>query len=357
MKHFLSMPLWGNPTFLVVSAIVLVMAVLCVTFAVVAVLYRIRNNRVARLWERLEVRWEPIVLSVLGGQRSPEQAWALVRPKERLYFIEYLFRYSGRVRGGYDRTLATLAAPFLEPIATRTRIGNTERRARAVETVAALGLPARMHCVTAALNDPAPLVVMIAARALARPQYREHADAIIDRLEQLSSWSQRHLATMFVRMGPEVADTLRDVLGDPDRPILARRVAAEALSQLHDPRAASDACAIITDEQADRELRTACLRILSHVGGPDHVEPIREATRSEDTVVRAVAMKALAGIASERTEEALKAGMNDESRWVAISAARGLRKAGREDLLLRATSPDDPRAHLVRQVLGEEAYA
>jgi hypothetical protein len=78
-----------------------------------------------------------------------------------------------------------------------------------------LGLPRYASTVVAALDDPSPLVAMVAARSLAQEESTEYAHAVLKRLHRFGGWNRRFLASMLASMGPRVADTLREGCGTP----------------------------------------------------------------------------------------------------------------------------------------------
>ena len=103
----------------------------------------------------------------------------------------------------------------------------------------------------------------------------------------------------------------------------------------------------------DRELLTACLRLLGRVGRAEHRATVRQLIESPDFVVRAAAASALGTIGTPDDMTRLQALCEDESRWVAIHAARALRDAGQLDALQQLASTGRNRATLALQVLSE----
>jgi len=231
---------------------------------------------------------------------------------------------------------------------------SAEVRARAVQTLSLLGADAHRAEVRRALDDPSPLVAMVAARALARGRDPDHAAAILLHLERFDEWSPRFLAAMLASMGPDAAAPLCDTLADPSRSASARAVAADALRALHDLPAA-DVAAAVLGTSTDREIVAACLRLLAALGRPAHLPRIRPLLTSPDAVVRAAAIRALAGVGSADEREWLRSALEDPSPWVALEAAEGLLESGGGDILHALAASDHPRAVLARQVLHRVA--
>lgn len=82
---------------------------------------------------------------------------------------------------------------------------------------------------------------------------------------------------------------------------------------------------------------------------------VRTLCRSADFVVRAHALTALARLGSSDDAGVLRDALGDESSWVAIHAATGLKEAGHLTLLRSLAGSDHPRAEPARQVLSDVA--
>jgi HEAT repeat protein len=339
-------------TFFLLAASIGSLLLLSLVLVLATAVLRLKNNWKAAHWARLEAEWTPILLDILAGSGHPSMLWERVEERHRLYFIDFLFRYARRVRGTDAEILLELARPVLSTVAERMKGGDPERRARAVETVSLLGLRDYAPQVVAALNDPSPLVAMIAARTLCRRESPDYATVVLDRLHRFDQWSPRYLSTMLAAMGPNAAPALRVTLQDRGRPASVRVIVAGALQLLHDP-AAADVAAEVAATETDQDLRAAALRLLGSVGRTSHLPVVRTLCASPDFVVRAQAVAALGRIGNAHDLEHLHAAFDDASPWVAIHAARGLREIGEVRVLHTAIRTNDPRSHLARQVLTE----
>lgn len=308
--------------------------------------------RTAERWQRMEARWEPLILDLLTGELSAEEVKKQVRKQEALYFLDYLQRFALRLRGTEAAIITQLAAAYLPLLAERAKDADPPRRARAIRTLSVLGLEPYAETVRAALDDPSPLVAMIAARALARKDNPEYAEAILDRLHRFEDWSQNLLVSMLTSMGPNVTPALRRTLDDRDKIPRVRAVAADALRDLND-LAVGDEAAQVLETETDRDLLAATLRLLGVVGRPEHLDPVRRLCRSDDFVVRANAFGALGRLGSNEDLSLLRSGIDDDSQWVALQAARGLREAGGEQLLEELMTAGRSRSTLAREILAE----
>ena len=328
--------------------------VVAVGFSIYAAVLRVQHERRTRRWLRLTARWEGLLLQALADPDSASELRADVAEREGLYFVNFVLGYARRVRGSERLTLRGLADPYLEPLASRTYDRRSEIRTRAVGTLGALGLPRYAKEIIEALDDPSPLVAMVAARSLSRAEFKEYAPEVVARLARFESWSRRFLAAMLAAIGPDAAPVLRSVLVDDDEPTWVRSVAAEALRMLADLDS-GDLAARVVEIEEDRELLAAALRLLTEVGRPEHITPVRVRAVSADFVIRSNALQALGTLTDDEADVfTLIAAMDDSSPWVALHAARGLRAARGVDILTDFAESDDPRALLAAQVLSEE---
>lgn len=341
---------------LVLVVTIAALVALAMAFAAYAVWVRLRTDARERRWRRLRATWEPQVLAHLTANGGGGVAPPSVAPEDRLFFVRFLLEYHRRMTGQEADALRALALPYLGPVARRAAGHRPEQRARAIQTLGALGLPEHAAEVIAALEDPSPLVAMVAARALCTRRHPEYGAAVLRRVERFRGWSRGFLASMLAGVGTEMAPHLRKVLGDDDEAPQARAVAAEALRRLAD-LASGDVAARVAGAAADVGLAAASLRLLAVVGKPEHLGVVRTLTASGDPTVRAAAMSVLGTLGSAGDHPRLVGGMGDPSPWVAIQAARSLVRTGGGDLLVDLRDSDHPRAALAAQVLLEAGGA
>ena len=342
----------GQRVLLLLTVGVLILMVFAIGLGVSVVLLRLRNTKTARRWTRLEGKWQTAVLDVLTGDIALEALWRLVAPGEELHFIDYLLRYARRLQGAEREIVRQLAQPYLPKIAARVHHEDPDRRARAVYTLGQLGLPQYAELVAEALDDATPLVSIIAALALLQKDLVGYVDAVLARVHRFVNWDPNFLASMLASVGEEVAVALRRALSDAKLSPMVRRIAATSLQYLNDVPAA-DVAAQVCDSEADPELVAACLRVLTAVGRPEHLPVVRRLMGSDNFVVRAAAASALGTLGGATDLAVLRQAYEDDSRWVAIHAARALRRAGEIELLQSLASSHRYRASLAMQVLTE----
>ena len=336
--------------------VILALFAVTVVFSGYTLILRLRHDARRRRWARLSAAWEGPVLRALADVDLAPRVHEAVEPKYRLHFVRFVLEYSRRVRGEERSALRELARPYLAPLAERTRSRRAEVRVRAVQTLGTLGLPDYEREVLAGLDDESPVVAMVAARALAREEFPQHAAPVLARIHRFEDWNLRFLAAMLAAMGPEIGGELRRNLADPGRPSWVRTVDAEALRMQMDP-AAGDVAAALLDAGQDPELLVALLRLLEVVGRPQHAVAVRSLCDTRHVMVRAHALHALGVLGDESDVPRLLDGMNDASPWVALHAARGVRAAGAGQILTHIATSGHPRALLAAQVMNEEEAA
>jgi len=329
-----------------------VLLVFALSFAVSVVLLRLRNQRKAVKWNRLEQKWDDAILATLEGENELTAFWSLVTPDEEIFCVNYLLRYARWIKGLERDRLIELAQPYLHHIVPRARARDAQRRARAVQTLGELGLAAHPDVVVRALDDPSPLVAMVAARALARREHPQHLGPVLAHLHRFTTWSPNFLASMLAGMGPAAAPALRAELANQRHVPSVRAVLATALSYLYDYDAANVGAGVLETEQ-DREVVAATLRLMGRVGREEHLPLVRRFALSEDFVVRAAAASTLGAMGREEDLALLRQACQDDSRWVALHAARALRDAGDVDSLQQLAASGQARATLALQVLAE----
>lgn len=161
----------GEDVLLILAIGVGVLFLVALSFAVSVMLLRIKNERRAVKWHRLEQKWDDAILTALEGETEQTAFGALVAPEEEIFCVSYLLRYARWIKGLERDRLIELAQPYLHHIVPRARSRDPQQRARAVQTLGELGVATHADVVVQALDDASPLVAMVAARALARKEH------------------------------------------------------------------------------------------------------------------------------------------------------------------------------------------
>ena len=342
---------------IMVIVAVLALFMVAVLFAIVVLVMRARHARERRRGEEREQRWDTLLLDVLGGDVDPDRLQRQVAAGEELDFLAYLLRFARRLRGEEARTIAAVAEPFMWRALKDVEHRTPERRAQAVQAVAAFAMRGNVQAVVAALDDPSPYVAVTAARALASREHAEHAAEVMRRLWRFTHWSTDYLSAMLANIGPIAAAPAREILADSAQPANARAVAADVLSRLNDPLGAGVAARVLSGPDGNAwgapAVQAATLRLLAQVGRTEHLGMVRNFLVSRHGMVRGEAVRAVATLGGEAEVDGVRQALADPSRWVAREAVRGLLKLGQVDLLRRVASEDTPVALVARQVLAE----
>lgn len=329
-----------------------VLLVVSFLFAILALTLRLSNDRGVRRRERLERRWEPAMLEVLGGAAPPEAIFDRVEERDATAFLHFLLGYARRLRGEERDLVRTMARPYLPRIVPTVTHGSAESRGHAVLMLARMGMPQYADAVAGALEDESPVVAMIAARSLFRPGQEDHFPAVLDHLPRFTSWSRSFLASMLAGGGFRTAPLLRGIMADEEEAPLVRAVASDALRELNDLDSVPLAVELVANE-TDREIVAGCLRILKQLGHREHVPTVRHMAASRDPVIRATAVSALGSLGGKPEIPLLQEKLDDPSFWVSLEAARGLLALGETATLERLAASDGPWAMLAMQVLTE----
>jgi HEAT repeat protein len=345
----------AEPVFRVLVAIVFGLLIVTLVFSAYAFLLRLRHEARDRQRARYAAKWKERILLALADDDEARALRESIQEKERLHFVGFAVQYARRVRGDGREALGRLVKPFLGPILRRADSRRVEIRARAIQTLGTLGLPEHSARVITALDDPSPLVAMVAARALSLGEAPEYAQAVLSRLRRFTGWNQRFLASMLASMGASVTSTLRAALADTGADPRSRAVAAEAL-QIQGDLSAGDVAAEVLRTTTDRDLLASTLRLVREVGRPEHAESVRMHVASPDLAVRAQALHALGAVGGEPEIPQLVEAMRDPSPWAALNATEGLLAAGGRHLLTEMAASGDGVGALARQVLAGEGH-
>lgn len=350
------MPFPANPeissrVFIALTAFVLLLLVLALALGALVLLLRLRNRYRIRERESLGRAWEPHLLEALAGRGDAEGLLARVSSGERLLFLDFLLGFAKRLRGRELDTLGELAGPFLPFMAARTRHRSDAQRARSIQVLGTLGLPEYEGDLVAALDDPSPLVAMVATQSLTRSGRADLLEPVLRRLDRFGTWRRTYLSGMLARMGSEAIPLLRSTLADPEQTSSVRSVAADALLELPDP-AVAETAAQVAKKETDPNLLVACLNLLAKVGTSAHRPVVLDLAESSHFAVRSHALKALGTLGGPDDLPVLEAALNDASPWVAMEAARGLRAMGSTGRLEALAATEGSRASLAREVLA-----
>jgi hypothetical protein len=311
---------------------------------------RVKNTLRGRHRTRLEDIWTPRVYDVLAGEAPPQPFSATVAPSDQIFFLDFLSRFT-RLLKGHDATMVRkIAAPHLQVLDPELTHRVPERRARAVEVLGGLAGKNLEQRVADMLRDRSPIVAINAAYALARRGAVWHLHDVVGSLDRFDLWNIPFLSTLVGRMGPAAAPTLRAVLADRSHPTRVRAIVAGALVDLKDLESVGAAEKILREED-DPDLLIAALRLLRKLGGADAVPSARKHCRAANPAVRGHAIRALSRLGGPAEAHLLEEALEDDTPWVVMYAAQGLRGMGRTDILERLARSGAPEAQAAREAI------
>lgn len=311
---------------------------------------RIKNTLRARHRTGLEETWTPRVYDVLAGEAPPEPFSVVVAASDQIFFLDFLSRFTGLLKGHDAMMVRKIAAPHLHVLEPELTHRIPERRARAVEVLGGLAGKSREQRLAEMLRDGSPIVAINAAYALARRGAVWHLHDVVESLERFGLWNIPFLSTLVGRMGPEAAPSLRAVMANRSQPARVRAIVAGALVDLKDLESVRAAEQILREDD-DPDLLIAALRLLRKLGGADAVPLARMHCCAENPAVRGHAIRALSRLGGPGEVHLLEQALEDDTLWVVMYAAEGLREMGRTDILERLADSGGPQAQAAREAI------
>lgn len=310
-----------------------------------------RNQAKAAFWQSLESQWEPLLLDYIRAELPPEQIWAQVEARHELYFIDYLMRTALNYPPGRE-AFQILARPFLPALTARltAQRGDAEQRARAVQTLTLLGNSEQHGVLLQTLEDPAPLVTLLAALALSQARLHRAAPAILNQLPRLADWHLGLLSQLLSRMGPDVAPLILNYLESADNPE-AQTVCLQVLTTQNHAPGVQAAVRLLSDSDKVN-VQVAALNLLGQLGQAEHLPLIRSHYHSPYFAVRLAVIRALYRQQHPEDTALFQQAFEDSSHWVAMQAAQALKATGQEHVLHEIRFMQHPRAKLANQVLN-----
>ncbi|NQV38287.1 MAG: HEAT repeat domain-containing protein [Candidatus Marinimicrobia bacterium] len=339
-------------TLIILVILVFVLLGIALLLALMTIYLRFRNMAMSKRWRKLEEKWNSIIIQIISEKVPIERLTATIHKSEKLYFIQFLMRFAERFTGKEFKIIEQLARPFLPLIVERSQGGNPERRARAIQTLSVLGFDEFSYSIVKSLDDESPMVAMVAARSLARKDYSDYIKFILPRMDRFENWSLNYFSSLLTSFGPGALKEIRNTYGDPAQSSRIRVACMSAMRNLSDLEGVPVAQRVL-GETDDIELLATTLRFIKKMGSQKQHDAVRPLIEHKDFIVRANALSALGRIGSTADEVCLKKGLEDDSNWVAVHAAKALLLLGMKRALELIADSNHPRANLANQVLTE----
>jgi HEAT repeat protein len=333
------------------------LALLALGLALVTVGSHIRSRRQERRRATRTDEWRTHLLGVLAGDRSPRSLVDRVERTQRDAFLRFLLPYATTVQGAAATRIQVLAQSFMPRLRRKLKSRRALVRAQAAQWIGLLGGAEQANALRGALDDPSDRVVEIAFRRLARLGGPDDAEQLLASLDRLSHVDRRQISSALVELGEDAAPALRAAMADDARSPFVRVCCAEALRWLGDTAAAPVAARLLREadvehEEASPEVTASLLRLLRAVGQAEHRPLVRRFCHSPMPFVRIHAARALGQLGSAEDDTVLGTLVEeDQSRWVALSAARSLLEIGQPGPLRALQNNDHDRATLASNFL------
>ena len=353
-RHFLRLG-EDEQAFAIISIAILLFTLLSILFALRAVLIHLSRQRTQYRLERLQEEWTQNLLDVLYGDVGVKVLWRKVRPRDRLYYIDFLAAYARRVTGKERTQIEASARPYLRLIRRRTRSSDPARRARALRTLADLTPQRSPKLLVKALDDPSDLVSMVAARTLIRIGDSSHLPLILNRINRYEIWSEWYAASMLASAGSGATFYLRVFLNQKLANPRTQAIVLRALGMIGDSGALPHAEAAL-QSATNKSLQIIALDLIGELGSGDQAQPVRKAVEQGDDDVRAHALRALGQVGDSSDVPLLVKHLSHPSPWVALRAASSLVKLGAHAALENFIESGTPNAVYAQQALAEEVY-
>lgn len=338
---------------LILTIYILVLLVLALGLVILTVYLHRANAAKAEKWKALEHKWNPLISAVIAGFLPPQSLVEKVEENEKLFFVDYLMRYISKLEGDTKNILCNMALPYLEQLVSRMKTGDEEQRARAILTLSTMGFETYQHVVVQAIDDPSPVVAMLASRSLADKGAIQYLDLVLSKIALFRSWSPHYLSTMLESLARSQPTLLLKRLRTHAYPKWVQAVILKALSQLHCSEALPVAADLLKTE-SDRDIQVAALQLLAQLGHSEYRALVRSKTQHPDFVIRLHAIKALSQIGDQSDAELFTQCLEDNSQWVALHAAEALKNIGKLDVLEQFADSGHPHAELALQVLYDQ---
>lgn len=311
-----------------------------------------------RRWTQRKEAWTAQLLLVLADELSPRSFVDQVQMTHYDEFLGFLLPYATTVTGEAKTYIQALARPCMPRLRRQLRARRPLVRAQAVQRIGLLGGPEQAESLRTMLDDPSDQVAEVAFQRLGRLGGPDDADRLLQSLNRLTHVDRRQISSVLVELGDGAASTLRDAMADDTRPPFVRVCCAEALRWLGDGTAASVAARLLRetepgDEGSSSEVTASLLRLLRRVGQASHGPIVRSFCHSPVPFVRIHAARALGQLGTPEDEDLLGTLVaDDDSRWVALSAAQSLVELGRTTPLRTLHDADHRRTELASHFLS-----
>lgn len=334
----------------------LALIVLTLTLLLFVVVFRLRTIIRQRRQKKFEQVWLPILEQCM--YELPE----MLPPLKSGDLMNFLMLWNGmqeNIRGEVRNNLNFLAR-WLKidgKLKKLLRKGNLSERLMAINTVGHMRSMALWEeLVDIVQENETQMIVMLAAKALARMNDKQAAFVVIPLIAVYKEWPLTEVAAIVSEMRPEsVTEALGDVIVRVPESVVPR------LMRFLRFATAEKALAIVLDlleKYENAEVIAACVNVIGDVGYGRYIELVRRYAGHASWIVRLQAVYALGKIGTPDDVSLLLNLLADREWWIRYRAARSLialpsmQAQQLEGILTRLT--DNYAADALRQALTEK---
>jgi HEAT repeat protein len=334
------------------APIIIFCAILAAIFLALSICLWFINRHEEKKILEFRKRWQGYLFEQITNPEETLIAPEVITTENVNLYIDLLLELSKRFRGDSLKTLDRLAKPYLGRLVRQCMSKNEYDRASAIQAIGTLGIDVYPAVVVKALRDRSSLVRMISFRNLILHGKLEYLDLMIESLSAFKKWNRNLIASLLSSLGPNICESLRSYLASGIYPKHVLTILVVALRQLNDT-AAAPVAALVLQHETDRDVAAECLRLLRALGTPAQLPLVRVLCESEDDVIKAQAFYALGSLGDTHDIERLKNGMEDQSPWVNLHAAMGLKEIGASSILQEMVDSNHPKKNLALQALTQ----
>ncbi len=328
-----------------------VLIALTVFFFILSLWLWARNRTEARRLEAQKEKWRTKLYDCFSGAAKPADFAGIVSRSEVHSLMDFLIKYSERLRGEELEALSKIAAPYLPAIARRYHRGDQYQKAWTTRVLGTFGWPESRPYLLKSIQHRSPHVAMTAFRCLIAHGDEQSFEMLVWSLKRFGTWNRNLLALQIASVGKGAIGPVRRGFADPAQPDFVRVILCTALREMNDA-ASADIAAKILDGSAGLDLSIACVRLIRSLGNWNHAAVVRRLAQSPNASLRAQAIRALGRLGSQSDLPLFREGLDHPSPWVALHSANAIKDIGMGNLLEDIARSTHPRSVLAQQVLG-----
>jgi len=288
---------------------------------IVTIYLRLSNSFKAARMRYRSKKWDPIILSVMDGSRSPGRAYDELKWKNSTEYLLRLELYIDMVKGEEKERLVELGRLSSEKLHDLLVSKNRKKRLYGVHLLGLFHPKDQYKYLHFDGNDFELTLTMI--REMRTVNDFRLKERLINLLFVFKYISPVYISNILVDMGEDIVPILRMlILERKDHPY-EQVIAIETIRRMH----YSDCIDLdgnVLRENKDPVVLTSFMRYMEEMGDERHVQLVRPYFEHPSSQVRIAAVNAYLAMSGELTAEDIGRFFNDPVVQVAVSAAKKL---------------------------------